>query len=451
MGRPDAADRPDTADDRSGTADAEATVLLADSRGPRGLVRQRRGLGVLVVACLLCTGAGAGAALLIKSPAQVAADAAPPPRDVLTAPVEQRVISQALITRGKVSASRHTDVSAGPLSDKEVGRSVVTRVGTAPGKKITAGQVILEISGRPLFVLEGAVPSYRDLAPGKRGDDVAQLQKALRESGHPTGTDPSGVFGPGTQGAVASFYASIGYEAPTTEAPVTEAPVTPADRPGPGGATPPAAGEERTPAPPLTTFPMSEVVFVPSFPAYVDDVRAKVGDEAGSDLLSLSSGALTVEGSVTPQEKEMVRPGQEVRIHAELSGRQFTGKVASVGRAASPAKDGDQPSGAENYTVKVTPSKPLPAGLNGENVQLTVVAASSKGEVLAVPSSAVSTSADGLTGVTVREGRTERRVPVSVGVSGDGFVQVTPVEGARLEAGDQVVVGVRPRAAVDGP
>lgn len=446
MGRPDAADRPDTADDRSGTADAEATVLLADSRGPRGLVRQRRGLGVLVVACLLCTGAGAGAALLIKSPAQVAADAAPPPRDVLTAPVEQRVISQALITRGKVSASRHTDVSAGPLSDKEVGRSVVTRVGTAPGKKITAGQVILEISGRPLFVLEGAVPSYRDLAPGKRGDDVAQLQKALRESGHPTGTDPSGVFGPGTQGAVASFYASIGYEAPTTEAPVT-----PADRPGPGGATPPAAGEERTPAPPLTTFPMSEVVFVPSFPAYVDDVRAKVGDEAGSDLLSLSSGALTVEGSVTPQEKEMVRPGQEVRIHAELSGRQFTGKVASVGRAANPAKDGDQPSGAENYTVKVTPSKPLPAGLNGENVQLTVVAASSKGEVLAVPSSAVSTSADGLTGVTVREGRTERRVPVSVGVSGDGFVQVTPVEGARLEAGDQVVVGVRPRAAVDGP
>ncbi|MFI9174967.1 peptidoglycan-binding protein [Streptomyces lincolnensis] len=391
-----------------------------------GLVRRRRALGALVLASLVCTGAGVGAALVVKSPAQAAADTAPPAPSVLTAVVEQRVISQSLITRGEVTASQHMDVSAGPQADKDIVRSVVTKVDATPGQKISAGQVLLEVSGRPLFVLKGAVPAYRDLARGKRGEDVAQAQAALRASGHPTGTDPSGVFGAGTEKAVASFYRSIGYEAPTVEAPATK---------------------ETSPVPVL---PISEVLFVRSFPAYVDDVRAKVGDEAGEGLISLSAGALTVEGSVTLQQKGMIRPGQEVRVYAETTGRQFTGTVTSVGKETDSAKDAGQDTGAEKYTVKVTPSRPLPTELNGENVQLTVVAASSKGKVLAVPSSAVSTGADGLTSVTERRDGRERRIPVTVGVSGDGFVQVTPRKGARLAAGAEVVVGVQPRAGVGG-
>ncbi|MGC9540903.1 HlyD family efflux transporter periplasmic adaptor subunit [Streptomyces sp. UG1] len=355
------------------------------------------------------------------------------------------MISQSLITRGQVTASQHADISAGPQADKDVGRSVMTKVNAAPGQKITAGQVLLEVSGRPLFVLKGAVPAYRDLAPGRRGDDVAQLQTALREVGHPSGNDPPGVFGPGTQSAVVSFYRSIGYEAPTIEA---AAPGTGESQPIETASSP--VRKENEPPPLVPTLPLSEVVFVRSFPAYVDEVRTKVGDEAGTSLLSLSAGALTVEGSVTPQEKGMIRPGQEVRIYSEMTGRQFTGKVTSVSKDSSPAKDGSQESGTEKYTVKVTPSRPLPTELNGENVQLTVVAASSKGKVLAVPSSALSTGADGLTSVTERKGRTERRIPVTIGVSGDGFVQVTPQKGERLAAGAQVVVGVQPRATVGG-
>ncbi len=427
-------------------ADAEATVPSADSRAPRGLTRRRRGLGVLVLACLVCTGAGAGAALVVKSPAQVAADTAPPAQDILTATVEHRVISQSLITRGHVTASQHADVSAGPQADKDVGRSVVTKVNAAAGHEIAAGQVLLEISGRPLFVLKGAVPAYRDLAPGKRGDDVAQLQTALRESGHPTGGDAAGVFGPGTRNAVISFYRSIGYEAPTIE---VAAPETKESKPI-GTASSPVLKEAEPPSS-VPVLPLSEVVFVRSFPAYIDEVRAKVGDEAGASLLSLSAGALTVEGSVTPQEKGMIRPGQEVRIYSEAMGRQFTGKVTSVGKDRSPAQDGSQDTETEKYTVEVAPTKPLPTELNGENVQLTVVAASSKGKVLTVPSSALSTGADGLTSVTERRGRAEYRIPVTVGVSGDGFVQVTPQKGRRLGIGAQVVVGVQPGTAVGGP
>lgn len=412
----------------------------------RGLAQRRKALGFLVLACLVCTGAGAGAALLIKSPAQVAADTAPPPPDILTAEVEDRVISQALITRGKVTASQRTDISSGPRAGEDAGRSVVTKVKSAPGRKLAAGQVLVEVSGRPLFVLEGAVPAYRDLLPGKRGEDVAQLQAALRGSGHPTGSDLSGVFGPGTERALTSFYRSIGYEVP-----VTEAPVSPAEAPQPDASASPAAKPEEDSPRSLPTFPMSEVVFVRSFPAYVEEVRTKVGDEAGENLLSLSSGELTVEGSVTPQEKGMIRAGQKVRIYSDTAGREFSGKVESVALERASATDGGEESGEQKYTVKVTPSRPLPMKLNGENVQLTVVAASSRGKVLAVPSSAVSTGADGLTSVTERTGRKERRIPVTVGVSGDGYVEIVPRKGARLEAGARVVVGVHLRATAGRP
>ncbi|MFF7792136.1 HlyD family efflux transporter periplasmic adaptor subunit [Streptomyces sp. NPDC007991] len=359
------------------------------------------------------------------------------------------MISQALITRGKVTAAQHTDISSGPRAGEDAGRSVVTKVKAAAGRKLAAGQVLLEVSGRPLFVLKGDVPAYRDLVPGKRGEDVAQLQAALRNAGHPTGSDLSGVFGPGTEQAVTSFYRSIGYEAPATQAPVS-----PAEDPGPEpgeAAASPVAKPEADPPRTVPTFPMSEVVFVRAFPAYVEDVRAKVGDEAGESLLSLSSGALTVEGFVTPQEKGMIRAGQKVRIYSDTAGREFTGKVESISLERPTAKDGGEEPGEQKYTVEVTPSRPLPMTLNGENVQLTVVAASSEGKVLAVPSSAVSTGADGLTSVTERTGRKERRIPVTVGVSGDGYVEIVPRKGARLEAGAQVVVGVDSRATVGGP
>ncbi|WP_244204299.1 HlyD family efflux transporter periplasmic adaptor subunit [Streptomyces africanus] len=360
------------------------------------------------------------------------------------------MISQALITRGKVTASQHTDISSGPKAGEDAGRSVVTKVKAAPGHKLAAGQVLLEVSGRPLFVLKGDVPAYRDLVPGKRGEDVAQLQAALRNSGHPTGNDLSGVFGPGTEQAVTSFYRSIGYEVPATEAPVSLAEKDPAPEPG-EAASSPLAKPENDPPRTVPTFPMSEVVYVRSFPAYVEEVRTKVGEEAGESLLSLSAGALTVEGSVTPQEKGMIRAGQKVRIYSDTAGREYLGEVESISMERTTAKDGGEESGEQKYTVEVTPSQPLPMKLNGENVQLTVVAASSQGKVLAVPSSAVSTGADGLTSVTERTGQKERRIPVTVGVSGDGYVEIVPRKGARLEAGAQVVVGVDTRAAVGGP
>jgi HlyD family secretion protein len=84
--------------------------------------------------------------------------------------------------------------------------------------------------------------------------------------------------------------------------------------------------------------------------------------------------------------------------------------------------------------------------LMGTDVRLTVEAAATDGEVLVVPISAVYADADGATAVLRQSpDGAQVRVAVIAGVSGDGYVAVTP-DGARLEAGDHVVVGVGARS-----
>ena len=75
-------------------------------------------------------------------------------------------------------------------------------------------------------------------------------------------------------------------------------------------------------------------------------------------------------------------------------------------------------------------------------MRLTIPVESTKGAVTAVPLSAVSLAADGTSRVKVKnkdDGALEYMV-VEPGLSADGFVEVTPVDGT-LAAGQFVVVG----------
>ncbi|THA73268.1 hypothetical protein E6R60_25305 [Streptomyces sp. A0642] len=407
---------------------------------PRGLARRRRALLAVVIGCLVCTAAGAGAATLIKSPAQAAAETVAPPPDVLTAPVARKVLAQSVVTRGKVTASRRVEITAAGTAEG-VGRAVVTKVMAEPGAPLKAGQVLMEVSGRPIVLLQGAIPAYRDLMPGMTGEDVAQLQKALAGLGYPSGGDARGVFAAGTEQAVTRFYRAVGYTPATSQAEPTSAHADAGTRTGTGAtadAGRPAATGER-----VTTVPLAEVAYVPSATARADTVAAEVGDEATGTLLSVSSGALVVNGTLASYEKGLIRPGQSVQILYEATGKQASGSVVSVADAPTKAQDGDTPQNGQSYALRVKPTKALGEDFNGADVRLTVVAASSQDKVLAVPASAISAGADGLTSVTVRTGSREHRVAVRVGMTGDGFVQITPEKPARLAEGDQVVVGIQ--------
>ena len=186
-----------------------------DADAEERLGRRRRWWWLLAVAAVVgATAVTWVVATRLQSPEQAASNAAPPKASWVTAVVERRVLTQTLITRGdvipEVSASLRVPVSV-------VGDPVITDLAVAAGDDVVEGQRVIEVSGRPVFVLVGDVPVYRSLRPGMTGADVAQLQAALSRLGCPI-TDAAGVYGPDTKACVGTFYADAGYEAlPSSE------------------------------------------------------------------------------------------------------------------------------------------------------------------------------------------------------------------------------------------
>ncbi|MFE6703178.1 peptidoglycan-binding protein [Streptomyces sp. NPDC057718] len=426
---------------------------------------------------LVTGGAGFGLSTVVRSPAQAAAEAGAPERDVLTADVEHRVLRSSLVIRGEVAAERTFTVSAA-VNAAEGAEPLVTKAPLRAGDQVRAGSVLVEVSGRPVFALPGSLPAYRDLKPGSRGKDVTQLRAALAGRGFPSVADPAGEFAVATQAALEAFYQSLGYDprpvaedgADRVEAATTA--VTDAERAlqdvraaDPREAKAVVRAEEdlgrargaladaRLQAGAM--LPASEVVFLDRFPARVESVAAQVGDRAPGDVMTISSGSLGVRGALTPSQRNAVAAGQKVRILAEATGDEFTGATGSVTESDGARQQAQGEGGTEDGAgdpgdgamaiLNVTPDKKLDAALAGQEVRLTIEIRASRGKVLVVPFSAVSSAADGSTVVTVLTPNGERRqVRVRPGLEGDGSVQVTPSPKDALTPGDRVIVGKAP-------
>lgn len=156
----------------------------------------------------------------VESPAQRAAQAAPPAASLVTAAVEERVLSESVVTRGDVRPSGASSITwtgtSGVTDTGGGGGAVVTGVPVVVGASVADGSVVVEVSGRPVIVVAGGVPVYRDLRPGMTGKDVAQFQAVLARLGFSPETD--GVFGPATKTAVGAWYRALGYEPAMTAA-----------------------------------------------------------------------------------------------------------------------------------------------------------------------------------------------------------------------------------------
>lgn len=153
----------------------------------------------------------------VQSPATAAAHAAAPEASLITAPVELRVLSSRVVTRGQVVPGQSATV-AGPSSDDG---TTVTGVPVAVGDELKEGEVVIEVSGRPVVVLEGAVPAYRAIRPGMDGTDVDQLQASLGRLGCDTAAD-DGVYGAATKECVTRLYDALGYGTTPTSDDETE-------------------------------------------------------------------------------------------------------------------------------------------------------------------------------------------------------------------------------------
>ncbi|MDR2453725.1 MAG: hypothetical protein LBD51_04080 [Bifidobacteriaceae bacterium] len=128
--------------------------------------------------------------------------------EVRTAVVERASLAAGLEMRGSLAYGEAVALAGAT--------GVVTKAPEA-GSIHQAGESLLEIEGNPVFLLEGRIPLWRDLAVGASGIDVDTLRAALTALGYSAGnTDPATPYDAALAGAVDQLYAAGGYPAPST-------------------------------------------------------------------------------------------------------------------------------------------------------------------------------------------------------------------------------------------
>jgi peptidoglycan hydrolase-like protein with peptidoglycan-binding domain len=395
--------------------------------------------------------------------------------------------------------------------------------------QLNEGDVMLTASGRPIFVLQGDIPAYRDLVPGSSGDDVRQLEDGLKRLGFDPGA-VDGTYDEQTGAAVAEWYTSTGWEpfGPTPDqlaniraleqelasavnnrsaayAAVAAAPLAvEAARASADSANTAAAADVaaktrvrdfsstdqdrvsanadlgvaqaaaaaarlagelaiRTATDAQTAaeraarlaadsaariavdlnlardktgvqVPVDEIVFIPAVPVRVEQINVVLGDPAGGPVLTVTNNQLAIDSSLALDEAPLVKPGMPVTIDEPDLGIKATGVVERV--ADTPGTFGVD--GFHIYFEVFVDE--TPTTLEGFSLRLTIPVKSTEGMVTVVPVSAVSLAADGTSRVQVDNNGSLEFIVVEPGLSADGFVEVTAVNGT-LTPGQLVVIG----------
>ncbi|MER6953591.1 peptidoglycan-binding protein [Streptomyces sp. NPDC000618] len=436
----------------------------------------------------------------MQSPADAAAARQPPKAGPVTVAVERRSLTASVVAQGSVEfASPQSLVLAGPVGPPDSGSggsgstdTVVQRVTKAPvaGSEVTEGDVLMQVSGRPVLVLRGSVPMYRTLGPGTSGDDVKQLERALTRLGFSPG-GATGQYGQEDAAAVSRWYKSKGFVAQepgvadkqqlgTLEAAVTTAqqallsarnPSDDTEGSGSGAGTGTGTGDEAgklqlkaaqqqldAANDALSAFrsgygtkvPAGELVFLPDLPARLDKVAVKTGDTPSGPVGTVTSSKVVVRAVVQASDAKLLHKGMTAQVETP-DGKKVAGELVALGddvpkidTTGGQTQQGTTNDGSDDASAPVpvqisVPSGDLAKNANG-SAKVTIKVGSSDGDVLAVPIAALHTSADGQAKVRVRRGGKVVDVKVEAGLSAEGQVEVTP-SGDALKAGDQVVIG----------
>ncbi|GAB3894390.1 hypothetical protein GCM10029964_072780 [Kibdelosporangium lantanae] len=377
----------------------------------------KRVILLVVAIAVVAGGAGWFVGTRVQSPADAAASHQAPPASLVTAPVERRTLRSTVVAQGTVAYGAPSPLALTGTVGGVEGTQLITKAPTV-GATLKQGDLALEVSGRPVFVLAGEVPMYRSLTVGAKGDDVKQLQKALRALGFSSPT--SGTFDTATGTAVKRLYTKAGYDAV----------VAPDD-------------------PTKVTVPSGEILFMPKLPVRLDTVTAKAGAQATGQVGTVTDSTVVVQGTLPNQDASLLHTGLAVSFQLP-DGTSLPGKLDALGRDAAPptatapdpsggARPNDDSSTPGTTPLRFTADNPAAlAPLSGQAVKVTVEVGTTGGDVLAVPVAAVVTDADGNARVHVATSGSTKDVRVGLGLTAQGFVQVT---GDGLAAGDQVVVG----------
>lgn len=368
------------------------------------------------------------------------AERQPQAASTLTAPITQQTLVSLYTAPVTVTPGGKQSVAS------PAGSAILTRDPLAAGTVLGSGDVLAVLNERPLFVFSGAVPAYRDLALGARGQDVAQLQATLTALGYGI-SDERGFYGESTARAVFRFYVNSGYYPP--------------------GDT--DISEEKD-APAKTAFPRSEYLFLKGDTFRLDGACGVLGQAPSGELCTVSDGSSTLSFTADITDLgQQVSAGQRVKV--TIDGETITGTVAEaplaflekqdaatgaggaingnvvadgsgVGGAAGSGNSADLPNTAAGEAGKAqkktfTINADLPQNLASHTGGIAQVTLKSSDEnALTLPETALRTRTDGSRWVLTQQQDT---VDVTVGLCLDGYCALTNPPQS-LKAGERVVL-----------
>jgi peptidoglycan hydrolase-like protein with peptidoglycan-binding domain len=265
---------------------------------------------------------------------------------------------------------------------------IVTSV-AEPGALVGRGGVLYAVANRPVRLLLGALPVYRDFAAGMPdGPDVRQLEENLVA----LGLDPARQvrvdqrFTTGTAAAIRRWQAAWGLPATSRSG----------------------------------ALPLGAVVFAP-VALRVTEVQAVVGAVIGPDAPVLSATSITrvITAQLTTDRQSLVHAGDEVLVSISGTGPPAASRVLRVGRIATAPED---QAPAVTVTVAVNLVADVP-DLDQAPAQVSITAATHE-NVLQVPVIALLPAPGGGYQVRLADGG---YVPVRPGLfdSTEGTVEVT--------------------------
>ncbi|GAA2299837.1 hypothetical protein GCM10010234_48220 [Streptomyces hawaiiensis] len=428
---------------------AETVTQTDHERGaaPAPPPRGRRGRRTLLVASALVVVAAVavvGALGLGGGGAEEGSSA--PPRSGSTVPVTRTTLTERTTVDGQLGYG--TEI---PLPVKATG--TVTWL-PAEGTTVKRGGTLLRVDDRPVVLLYGTLPMYRELGltTGTRQDTPQGTQQETRqETGAEGGTrdsggqgrtakasaapDPSGSPGPGGAGAGAgagagtgagggagtlrgmdvlqfeSNLAALGYTGFTVDEEFTDLTARAVER-----------WQQSLGLPRTGTVGMGDVVYSTG-KVRIGHAGVRLGSPATDDALKYTGTSRKVVVNASAAEDSWAVRGAAVTIGLP-DGKSVKGEVASVGKSATAPEEGGGEGGSATPTVPVTITvKDQKSVGRLESAPVTVeYVGRERADVLTVPVAALVALAEGGHGLETADGRF---VAVKTGLFADGRVEVS--------------------------
>ena len=358
----------------------------------------RRKTWALAAAAVLVAATATGGVVVMSGAKQATPAAQEPPAN--TAKVEQGKLSAMVSQDGTLTYRARSDGS--PYAVINQARGSYTKL-PENGDKVGCGDVLYRVDDKPVLLLCGTVPAYRDAAQGRCGPGRPPAQPQPARSA----TTPAHALRPATT-------------------------FTETERRSRRSSTARACSV-------TGALDLGDAVFLPES-VRIAKVTGELGGSArpGAPVLQATSDTLHVQVDLDPSQQGEVKKGDRAQI--TLPGNKpVTGKVEGFGRVAQTPAGPDSKPVAATIPTYISLDDPAKArGLDQAPVQVDIT---TKGveNALSVPVTAlVGKSGGGFAVEVVRAGGRRELVAVTLGLfdTAGGRVQV---EGD-LRAGDRVVV-----------